>query len=65
MAQVNQWCQKQPYRMKESPAVDLTALPAGVEEIPETDDLQINNLNAARMARQPLQSRGWGGGTPG
>ena len=61
MALVNQWCQIQPYRTKESPAVDIAALPAEVEEappVPETDALYVDNLNAARMARQPLPSRG-------
>ena len=37
--------------------MDVTALPAAVEE----DDIQVGNLNATRMARQPLQSRGGGG----
>ena len=56
-ALASRWCQGQPYRVKESPVVDISALPAGVEE----DDVQAGNLNAARMARQPLQSRGGGG----
>ena len=56
-ALVSRWCQGQAYRVKESPVVDISALPAGVEE----DDAQVGNLNAARMARQPLQGRGRGG----
>ena len=48
-AMVSRWCQTQPYRVRESPAVDIAALPAEVEE----EDVQVNNLNATRLARQP------------
>ena len=61
LALVSRWCQSQPYRVKESPVVDISALPAGVED----DEVQVGNLNAARMARQPLQSRARGGVPPG
>ena len=61
LALVSRWCQSQPYRVKESPVVDISALPADVEE----DEVQVGNLNAARMARQPLQSRARGGVLPG
>merc|ERR1712242_475592 len=57
LALVSRWCQGQPYRVRESPVVDISAMPAEVEE----DEVQVNNLNAARMARQPLQGRGRGG----
>ena len=58
MLHVSRWCQSMPYKTRDSPVVDVSALPTEIEE----DEVQVNNLNAARMARQPLQGRGKGGG---